>query len=83
MQLCDTNIAPAHSRRSRADVNSFGMNDRSGKVRWLAHELGLPVKNHKVEMGEHRKFPYRIFSGRPHDSGGYFTGVLSAAGIGL
>jgi glutathione S-transferase len=40
-------------------IHSFGMNDRSGKVRWLAHELGLPVENVKVELGAHRQFPYR------------------------
>jgi glutathione S-transferase len=40
-------------------IHSFGLNDRSGKVRWLAHELGLPVENIKVDLGAHRQFPYR------------------------
>jgi glutathione S-transferase len=40
-------------------IHSFGMYDRSGKVRWMAHELGLSVENVKVGLGEHRKFPYR------------------------
>lgn len=32
----------------------FGTNDRSGKVRWLAHELGLTVEEKQVGLGEHR-----------------------------
>jgi glutathione S-transferase len=36
----------------------FGDNDRSGKVRWLAAELGLAVEERPVEPGEHRKSPY-------------------------
>jgi glutathione S-transferase len=40
-------------------IHSFGNNDRSGKVRWLAHELSLPVQNVSVKLGEHRQFPYR------------------------
>lgn len=42
----------------RLDLYGFGVNDRSGKVRWTAHELGLPVEEHRVGFGEHRKPPY-------------------------
>jgi len=38
---------------------SFGNYDRSGKIRWLAYELGLEVEEHRVKLGEHRQFPYR------------------------
>ncbi len=38
-------------------IHSFGFNDRSGKVRWLAEELGLEVE--EIEVTEHRAFPYR------------------------
>lgn len=40
-------------------IHSFGPNDRSGKVRWLAYELGLPVENINISLGDNRKFPYR------------------------
>ena len=40
-------------------IHSFGNNDRSGKIRWLAYELGLPVKEVIVEMGTDRQPPYR------------------------
>ena len=36
----------------------FGNNDRSSKVRWVAHELGLPVEERRLGLGEHRKPPY-------------------------
>ncbi len=36
----------------------FGVNDRSGKLRWLAHELGLPLDDRRVKLGEHRQAPY-------------------------
>lgn len=36
----------------------FGDQDRSGKVRWLAAELGLEVREERVTAGEHRKRPY-------------------------
>jgi glutathione S-transferase len=36
----------------------FGDSDRSGKVRWLARELGLEIDERKVELGAHRKAPY-------------------------
>jgi glutathione S-transferase len=38
---------------------SFGDEDRSGKVRWLACELGLPVREERVAFRSHRKPPYR------------------------
>ena len=55
----------------------FGANDRSGKVRWIAHELGIPVDDRLLAGGEHRKAPYldlnpygvvptTIFRGRAH-----------------
>lgn len=40
-------------------LHSFGTNDRSGKVRWLANELGLEITETRVQLGEHRQFPYR------------------------
>ncbi len=36
----------------------FGDNDRSGKVRWVAAELGLEVEERRLTPGEHRKSPY-------------------------
>lgn len=36
----------------------FGDNDRSGKVRWVAAELGLTVDERPVGFGDHRKPPY-------------------------
>lgn len=36
----------------------FGDNDRSGKVRWTACELGLSIEERRVKLGEHRKPPY-------------------------
>jgi len=37
---------------------SFGDNDRGGKVRWVARELGLDVDEQRVTPGDHRKPPY-------------------------
>jgi len=39
-------------------LHGFGFNDRSGKVRWLAHELGLEVEERRLELGAHRREPY-------------------------
>ncbi len=36
----------------------FGVNDRSGKVRWLCHELGLQVDEQRLGLGAHREAPY-------------------------
>lgn len=36
----------------------FGDNDRSGKVRWVAAELGLGIDERPVGFGDHRKPPY-------------------------
>ena len=36
------------------DLYGFGVSDRSGKVRWLAHELGIPVREHALEFGAQR-----------------------------
>jgi glutathione S-transferase len=36
----------------------FGDNDRSGKVRWMAEELGLQIEERRVEPGQHRGPPY-------------------------
>lgn len=36
----------------------FGDNDRSGKVRWVAAELGLDVDERPVGFGAHRSPPY-------------------------
>ncbi|MET1255659.1 glutathione S-transferase family protein [Aliikangiella maris] len=40
------------------EIYSFGYNDRGGKVRWLAEELGLTIQEHKLDLGEHRKPQY-------------------------
>jgi glutathione S-transferase len=37
---------------------SFGDNDRSGKVRWIAAELGLAVEERRLALGEHRGAAY-------------------------
>ncbi len=37
---------------------SFGDNDRSGKVRWVACELGLEIDEQLVKPGDHRMAPY-------------------------
>jgi glutathione S-transferase len=37
---------------------SFADVDRSGKIRWLAHELGLEVVEERVRPGAHRQPPY-------------------------
>lgn len=37
---------------------SFGDYDRSGKVRWVAAELGLDVEERRVKPGDHRRSPY-------------------------
>lgn len=39
-------------------IYGFGDVDRSGKVRWLAHELGLEVREERVGFGDHQKPPY-------------------------
>ena len=36
----------------------FGDNDRSGKVRWIAAELGIVVEESPLKPGEHRSAPY-------------------------
>jgi glutathione S-transferase len=36
----------------------FGDVDRSGKVRWVAAELGLEVREERVKFGAHRSAPY-------------------------
>ncbi len=38
---------------------SFSDADRSGKVRWVAEELGLEIIEQRVEFGAHRRSPYR------------------------
>ncbi len=42
----------------RLELWGFGLNDRSGKVRWLAAELGIEVLERRLKPGEHRKPPY-------------------------
>ncbi len=39
-------------------IYGFGDVDRSGKVRWLAHELGLDVRDERVTFGDQHKPPY-------------------------
>ena len=43
---------------------SFSDADRSGKVRWTAAELGIPVDEVRVPFGEHRRGPYATLN--PH-----------------
>ena len=40
------------------ELYGFGLNDRSGKVRWLCHELGIEVVERRLAYGEHRQAPY-------------------------
>lgn len=44
---------------TQLELYGFGVNDRSGKVRWLAHELGLEVTEHRISLGEQRNEDYR------------------------
>ena len=37
---------------------SFSDDDRSGKVRWVAEELGLEINEQRVSFGDHRRPPY-------------------------
>ena len=39
-------------------IYGFGDVDRSSKLRWLAYELGLDVKEERVGFGDHQKSPY-------------------------
>jgi glutathione S-transferase len=39
-------------------VYGFGDNDRSGKVRWMAAELGLQIEERPIQPGAHRAIPY-------------------------
>ncbi len=39
-------------------LHSFGVNDRSGKLRWLCHELEIPLEEARVKPGDHYKAPY-------------------------
>jgi len=39
-------------------LHAFGDNDRSGKVRWTACELGLGIEEARLTPGDHRKPPY-------------------------
>ncbi|MEJ2045887.1 MAG: glutathione S-transferase family protein [Reinekea sp.] len=39
-------------------LHHFGKYDRSGKIRWLAHETGLTVDECPVKPGEHRQAPF-------------------------
>lgn len=40
------------------EIFSLADVDRSGKVRWLAAELGLEVVEQRLDMGAHRQEPY-------------------------
>ena len=41
---------------------SFADVDRSGKVRWTAHELGYEIEEARVELGEHKAEDYRALN---------------------
>ncbi len=40
------------------ELYGFGLNDRSSKVRWLCHELGITIQERRLELGAHREPPY-------------------------
>ncbi len=40
------------------DLYGFSVNDRSGKVRWVARELGLGIQEHHLEFGDQRSEDY-------------------------
>ncbi len=40
----------------------FGFTDRSAKIRWLAHELDVPVKEVKVKFGEQKTPDYKTLN---------------------
>lgn len=42
----------------KVTLYGFGDNDRSGKVRWTACELGLEIEEKRLKLGEHRRPPY-------------------------
>lgn len=42
----------------KVTLYGFGDNDRSGKVRWTACELGLEIEEKRLKLGEHRQRPY-------------------------
>jgi glutathione S-transferase len=42
----------------KVTLYGFGDNDRSGKVRWTACELGLEIEEKRLKPGEHRQPPY-------------------------
>ncbi len=44
----------------RLTLYSFVPFDRGGRVRWLAHELGIEIDERKLDYagGEHRRFPH-------------------------
>ena len=44
------------------EIYGFGDSDRSGKVRWLAAELGLGVVEKRVGLGEHRAPAYKALN---------------------
>jgi glutathione S-transferase len=44
------------------EIFGFGTHDRSSKVRWVAYELGLDVKENRVEPGKHFSEEYRALN---------------------
>lgn len=46
------------TQSSALELYGFSTNDRSGKVRWLAHELGLEVVEHRLDFGDQRSEEY-------------------------
>ncbi|MFO0568332.1 MAG: glutathione S-transferase family protein [Polyangiaceae bacterium] len=55
-------------------VYGFGDNDRSGKVRWTARELGLTVEDVRLRPGEHRQPPYAEMNPYQHVPTAVFRG---------
>ena len=43
----------------RIELYGFGYDDRSGKVRWAANELGIEIDEHKIALGDNRQSEYR------------------------
>ncbi len=51
-----------YTMQNEITIYSFGYNDRSSKVRWLAEELDLSINESQLALGEHRKENYRAIN---------------------
>ena len=64
----------APGMRDSITLYGFGDNDRSGKVRWVARELGLTVDEQPVTPGDHYKPPYAALNAYKHVPTATFRG---------